>query len=270
MIGIVYSKQDPAGANMAEYLIRNHDFNQIEGSEYVTYENKYAKIYEIAVSPVQADFVDLFKCDLVFFLSQHKSEASIGSFTTHSLGNWGKEAMVGGKPKQLSHAAPAAMFAALVNLNKIDAEVEKTYEATHHGPLLATPSLFVELGGNEEAIRDKDRAAKVAEAAYNAVLDAKNGEAACNKIVIGIGSTHYPEKFSRLALEKGYAFSHIMPKYAILNEDGTNNLDMLEQTLERSTHKPEAAVIDWKSLNAVTKEETIGKLEEIGLDYEKI
>ena len=204
------------------------------------------------------------------FLSEHRSEAGISMFSAHSLGNWGEQAKFGGRGKQLSYAAPVAMLAALTNLSKITEPIGKRYEATHHGPLLTTPSLFVEIGGNEEAIRNKEYAKLAAEAAYDAVQSVIDDNVKYKKVVIGIGSNHYPEKFSALAIDEAYAFSHIMPKYAMINDDGSNNLDVLDQTLKRSTHEPEAAVIEWKSLNSATREETIKKLDEIGLDYEKI
>ncbi len=54
-----------------------------------------------------------------------------------------------------------------------------------------------------------------------------------------------------------------------MNSDGTDNLGMLPQALERSQVRPEVAVLDWKSLNATAKAETIKKLNEVGLDYER-
>lgn len=270
MIGMVYSKLDDAGRNMAEHLVKSNDFEKAEGSPNLKYQNDIARIYEIDVLSFQAELVDSFGCDTIVFLSRHKSEAGIAALTTHSLGNWRNEAAFGGKPGELSFAAPLPMLLTLTNLSKIAIEADKTYEATHHGPLLKTPSLFVELGGDEELVTSKKYAAKVAEATYDALSSFVEGGASPTKVVIGIGSNHYPDKFSKLAVGKGYAFSHIMPKYAILNEDGTNNLGVLDQTLSRSAPEPEGAVVDWKSLNSLMKEETLKKLEEMGLDHEKV
>lgn len=270
MLGIVYSKLDQASLNMVEHLSRNHGFEATEAVPYAKYQNEIARIYEVDVFSYKADYADSFKCDTLVFLSRHSSAAGVAAFTTHSEGNWSDEVKLGGSPKQLSYAAPVLMFLILSSLSRIEAHAEKSYEATHHGPLLRTPSLFVELGGSNEMIESKESAAAVVDASYSAIESFANGEAECSKVVIGIGSNHYPEKFSRIALEKRYAFSHIMPKYALLNDDGTNNLEVLEQTLERSADKPEAAVIDWKSLNSPMKEVTLKKLNELGLDYEKV
>jgi D-aminoacyl-tRNA deacylase len=270
MMGICYSRLDEAGSNMASHIAEKYSFEKVEGQKYVTHENGDAKICEIGSSLLEADFLDSLGFELILFLSMHRSEAGVSMFSTHSLGNWGTEAKFGGRAKQLSYAAPVAMIAALSALSAISEPIGKRYEATHHGPFLKTPSLFVEIGGNDETIRNKSYARSASEAAYEAALSANGDNARYKKVAIGIGSNHYPEKFSALAIDGGYAFSHIMPKYAIVNEDGSNNLDVLDQTLDRSTHPPETAVIEWKSLNSATREETIKKLDEIGLDYEKV
>ncbi len=270
MIGIVYSKLDAAGTNMAEFIAKSYEFEAVENEKNLRYRGEAASIYEVDTLPFQADMADGFECDHLLFLSRHKSEADVDAFTTHSLGNWRPSADFGGKPKQLSAASPLLMLSALIKIRDTAPSVDKTYEATHHGPLLKTPSLFVELGGSDRMIGDKTAAATVAKAAFAAVTDMANEEVDYQKVAVGIGSNHYPQKFSELAVSKGYAFSHIMPKYAILNEDGSSNLDVLEQALDRSEPKPELAVIDWKSLSSIMKEETIKKLNEIGLDNEKI
>jgi D-aminoacyl-tRNA deacylase len=270
MIGICYSELDEAGKNMALHLVERYDFEETDGQGSVSYENDVAKMCKVESPLIEADFLDKMHFKLVLFLSMHKSAAGVGLFSTHSLGNWSADARLGGKGKELSFAAPVVMLAALSNLSKIESQVGKRYEATHHGPLLKTPSLFVEIGGNDDVMKSKEYAIAASEAAYEAVLSSEENDVKYKKIVIGIGSNHYPANFSALAMEKGYAFSHIMPKYAINNADGSNNLDVLEQALKRSTPEPEAAVIDWKSLNAATREETIKTLDEIGLDYETI
>ena len=270
MIGIVCSRLDSASRNMEARIISANDFDAVEGQRYLKYEGEQARIYEIDAFPYLADFADGFGCDALLFLSRHRSAAGRDALTTHSPGNWRSTADIGGKPKQLSSAAPALMLSVLTSLGKIELDVEKTYEATHHGPLLKTPSLFAEVGGSDKMVENKEAASRAGDAVFAAVVSVANGEAEFQKVAVGIGSNHYPEKFSSLALTKGYAFSHIMPKYAILNEDGSNNLDVLAQTMERSAPPPEAAVIDWKSMNAPSREQTIKKLGEIGLDYERV
>ena len=61
-----------------------------------------------------------------------------------------------------------------------------------------------------------------------------------------------------------------MPKYAIYNDDGTDNSDMLGQAVERSAERPDLAVIEWKGINSSTREMIIKRLGDIGLDYERV
>lgn len=269
--GIVCSRLDEASSNMAECLIKNYSFEALSASgEIEVYENDLAKLFLTDSELTRAEFIDSLGLDAAFILSKHASKANVASLTTHSLGNWNNTAQFGGKPKELSFAAPIAMLESLKQLGKIEFDAQKTYEATHHGPLLKTPSLFFEISGSELIIKSMEIAIKAANAAYGAMVNCMNSEVEYNKVVIGIGSTHYPANFSSLALAKGYAFSHIMPKYAMENEDGSYNFDMLGQALERTTNAPDSAVIDWKSLNAAARDAAIKELEKIGLDYERI
>ncbi|MDE1850400.1 MAG: hypothetical protein KGH54_01240 [Candidatus Micrarchaeota archaeon] len=267
MIGIAYSESDPASRNMAEHLIKEHGFEEWEMRGERCWRKEHAILWR-SISPlISAEEIDDLGFDCVYFLSRHKSAEGVPALTTHSLGNWGREAKLGGKPGQLSFAAPMEMLGIIKGIEGMDSVgFEKTYEATHHGPLMKTPSLFVELGGDERSINSKMMAQRLADKVDAAIFEE---EADCSKVVMGIGGTHYPRKFTMLAIGKGYAFSHIMPRYAILNPDGSDNLSVLELVLERSSAEPEAAVVEWRSLSAVIKERVLNKLGEIGLDHER-
>lgn len=266
MIGIVYSTKDEVSASAARAIISEYGLENKGGS----FANDRIAVKEIETELTCAEKADSFGFEVIFFLSKHSSAKGIPAFTTHATGNWAGKAELGGKPKELSTAAPASMLAVLASFGKLDVRIEKGYEATHHGPLLKTPSLFVELGGNDETRSNMELQRKLAVAAYESATLTADKEVDMAKVVIGIGGNHYPSKFSKLAMEKGYAFSHIMPKYAIMNDDSSDNLDMLEQTLARSANAPEAAVLEWKSVNSVVRNKILSRLNEIGLDYEKI
>jgi D-aminoacyl-tRNA deacylase len=272
MPGIIYSTFDPASKNAAEHIIEEYGFKETEKYKQKFFYDGRIRIYKLESSLIEADFANDFDTDVLFFLSKHSSASGIPALTVHSMGNWGPNAKLGGQPKQLSYAAPAAMLAAISNIAKVqDTGLEKTYEATHHGPLLKLPALFVECGGTDSVVNDKKTGAKLGEIVYSSITQMlESSVSAVTKVAIGIGSNHYPAKFTALAVEKGYAFSHIMPKHAIFNEDGTDNLDMIDQALERSNQRPEVAVIEWKSVNAITREKVLRKLVEVGLEYERI
>jgi D-aminoacyl-tRNA deacylase len=213
----------------------------------------------------EADFVEaLVKTDCFVFLSKHASAKGIASFTVHAEGNWSAEADFGGKPKKLGMSSPTKMLAALKAIKeRNNTPMPVLYEATHHGPLLETPSFFFELGGDKQAIEDTALARVVAESVV-AMLLGKSYLGGCEKIAIGIGGMHYSEKFTKLALEKGYAFAHILPRYQ------AQNVDMLDQAIERSDSKVGVAVIEWKGIKAENRDRIIKRLDEIGMDYERV
>ncbi|MEM3212287.1 MAG: D-aminoacyl-tRNA deacylase [Candidatus Micrarchaeaceae archaeon] len=266
MIGIIFNKNDEASMNLAEYVSTHADFEETNKGSFSKELN--AMLVESSVPLINAELVDSMGFDIAYMLSKHVSAAGVSAFTVHATGNWNDKAELGGKPHELSVASPVEMLGVLQHAKAMldkEIKIELTYEATHHGPLLKTPCLFVEIGGNDKTVASKELAGVLGAA----LLDSLGSAAEYNKVVIGIGSNHYPAKFSQLAFSKGYAFAHIMPKYAFGNEDGTNNSFMLDQAFERSRQKPELAVIDWHSFNAVERQEMIKKMNELGIDYER-
>jgi D-aminoacyl-tRNA deacylase len=219
------------------------------------------RMLEVHGSITDTDFVDsTIGDDFAVFLSMHSSARGIAMFTVHAEGNWGEDARLGGKPKKLSVASPVNMLSMLNAVHKKQEQLQTTYEATHHGPLLNTPSFFVEVGGTDQSINSK----KLAETLADAVVDFLAADKAeYDKVAIGIGGTHYPEKFTRLALDGTYAFAHIMPKYNL-------HKDMLQQAVDRTDMRAETAVIEWKSLNSEQRAGILQELEKIGVDYEKV
>jgi D-aminoacyl-tRNA deacylase len=141
-----------------------------------------------------------------------------------------------------------------------DTGIELTYEATHHGPLTENPSLFVELGGSEGVIKSEKHAKILA----TAVADSLHKKPAYEKVAVGIGGLHYSAKFTKLALNGKYAFSHIMSKHYI------SNLDMLKYAFERSDVRAEFALIEWKSIKAMDREAIVRELNVLGIDYAKV
>ena len=270
MLGIIYSSSDAASENMGRHMVESHVAESVRTAEkYTVYQGKDISICRIGSPLTNADFIDSMGFSTAVFLSKHQSSAGIASFTTHPMGNWGSSADLGGRPKSLSVAAPVLMLRVLGAINAVPSEtVKKTYEVTHHGPLLDTPSLFVELGGNASVIKNAGLARKLSDAVYGSL--ANGSSEACDKVVIGIGSRHYPSKFTALALGKGYAFSHMLPSHMIYNKDGSDNLDMLKHAAERSELHADCAVIEWKGLRSSEREKVIHKLNEIGMDYERV
>jgi D-aminoacyl-tRNA deacylase len=260
MTMIVYSTLDDISFSVGEALLkRANAVLADEQKRFTAYSSDVGRLVKIISPLVDAKFLDdLAGGEKMVLISRHTSKHGVLSMTTHSPGNWSDDTRDGGRPNELSCAAPELMLSNIISMSKCAGGAEITYEATHHGPFLRTPSIFVEVGGPESV----PSVAK--EALVEAICGSAGLEAEYDKIAIGIGCGHYPSKFTKLSLEGKYAFGHIMPKHYC------DNVGMLEQAIERSSPKPEVAVIEWKGLNSPVRTKIIERLGELGLDYERV
>ncbi|MCL4411303.1 MAG: hypothetical protein M1559_03020 [Candidatus Marsarchaeota archaeon] len=262
---IAYSIDDKVSSGIAGILKEELEFREegeIDGMAH--YRSGNVHMLEIKRPLIYCDFLDrIDDVDFIIFPSKHVSEKGVMSYTVHSEGNWSDSAKLGGKPNELSFAIPDVMAKSLKALaSDASKDIGAVYEATHHGPLLQKPSYFIEFGGSVDAVGNPRREflGVVAEAISETVNDPA---VEYEKVAIGIGGSHYPGKFTKLALEGRYCFSHIMSRYYI------DRLDMLEQAYSRSTLRPDCAVIEWKSMNSTERDLIIKRLNVIGIDYER-
>ena len=82
------------------------------------------------------------------------------------------------------------------------------FEATHHGPLLNTPTIFLEIGSTENEWEDK----LPAKALIKSLLEVKYIDGIN---VIGIGGGHYTPRFTEAALTHKVNFGHMVANYGI-------------------------------------------------------
>jgi len=154
--------------------------------------------------------------DLVIFISKHASEAGINSLTVHPIGNLG-EAKFGGNHGELVPSAPHEMTHALRLLNqnyKNNSEIsdyDVSFEATHHGPYLETPTFYIEIGSDKKRWMDEDAGYVIAKT----VLDLKNELPKNYPVSICIGGGHYAPRFTDLALEKKVSIGHMIPGWGL-------------------------------------------------------
>jgi D-aminoacyl-tRNA deacylase len=140
---------------------------------------------------------------------------------------------------------------------------EVSYECTHHGPSLNVPVMFVELGSSEPQWNDSAAAQAVGDAAMSAIV---NFSAPGGSSVLGIGGTHYNQKFTRMALAGEAVFGHMIPKYVISTIDSA----MLSQCVKKTSEKVSLAVLDWKGITSRDKPKLLSALQEIGLPFKKV
>ncbi len=260
---VVYSDDNLTSKNIGEAVVSSFDFEELDDVHgYRHFRSGGIDVLEIKGNILDCSFLDkIISTDFIVFVCSHSSSSGIASLTTHHEGNWSDDAKLGGRPKELSVAAPGAALAVMESLKRNnDSGLPVIYEATHHGPLLKTPSFFVEVGGTKDTLEGKKYSGLVA----RSVVDALSENETDSDCVLGIGGMHYAEKFTRIAFERGCAFSHIMPKYHVAE------IGMLQQAVERSSPMPEKAMIEWKSIKASDREKIIVELNRIGIDYERV
>jgi D-aminoacyl-tRNA deacylase len=157
----------------------------------------------------------------VVYLSRHSSKSGTQSLTVHPIGNF-SHAKYGGFFRQLVHCCPDGMTNALRRMHALAKEADLphkvSFEVTHHGPYLNTPTFFIEIGSNEEAWTEEEPARVIA----RTVLDVE--PAGGGQVLLGVGGGHYAPRHTDVALKKDVSYSHIIPTHAIASL-GSQKLD---------------------------------------------
>ncbi len=192
--------------------------------------------------------------ELVVYLSKHRSESRTPSLTVHAIGNPGA-AELGGRPGTLVPAAPLWMTAALRRLRAEarDLPYEVTFEATHHGPYLETPTFYIEQGSTEKEWSDPAASAAIA----RTLLDLAPVEA---PVALGLGGGHYAPRHTDVAVARRVAFGHILPSHAL---EGLSD-ELLAQAVAR-TPGASLAYVHRKSLGKPQTRELEARIAALGL-----
>lgn len=274
MILLVASNKDVAGMTIIRQVLDHYPF-KVTGTTFQKNPIYHAHVNKKEVTLIilkeetieAQDLTENFtKPELVVFVSRHSSTSGKPTLSVHTPGNI-SSAEFGGLPKQVSISPATAMRDVLKALaffkEGMELNYEVSYECTHHGPSLDAPTMFVELGSSEEQWRDSKAAEAVAHAAMSAIGKFKVTN---NKAVLGIGGTHYNQKFTRMTLEDKAVFGHMIAKYAVSMVDGEIIRHCIDMTLE----KVDFAVLDWKGIKSADKPKLLKALEGAELPYKKI
>ena len=274
MILIVASKTDPASLNIKQQILKNYVFYETaeifqQNPAYdADINGKNLTLITLTEESVRAQTLpqDFPHAELIVFISRHSSSSGKPTLSVHTPGNFG-EAGLGGLPRTLSVSPATAMQNALKALMRYKEEFnlnyEVSFECTHHGPSLNLPTMFVELGSSEPQWNDLKAAEAVAHAAMSAIT---NFSKTSDSAVLGIGGTHYNQKFTRMALSGEAIFGHMIPKYAVSAIDS----EMLSQCVEKTLEKVSLAILDWKGIQSRDKPKLLSALQEAALSYKKI
>ena len=219
MKAIIISKPDSASLNIFDNLLKLKNWQkkgEFHGNSLYFFE-EYC-IATINDEHIFHDSVDMelsrvleYKPECIIYASRHRSESKKRSLTVHPIGNFGK-ADFGGMAQTLVPASPHMMTQALrilkkkAKANNLDHSV--SFEATHHGPYLTTPTFFIEIGSEETAWQDKEAGKVIADT----IMEIKTVD---YPVGIGVGGGHYAPRITDVALERKISFGHIVPTYAL-------------------------------------------------------
>jgi D-aminoacyl-tRNA deacylase len=270
---IIASKKDEAGMNIVDKLLKKRDWTEVgtfEGNP--CYRNGDILIALTNRYHLYVDGIDVevkkelgFDAEVVIFASKHRSESGLSTLTVHPLGNFSK-AEFGGKARTLVPSNPAMMTEAMriltQNAKKANLPYRISFEATHHGPYLETPTFFIEIGSLEEQWRDEGAGEVLAET----ILELKNPE---YPVAIGVGGGHYAPRFTEVALAKKISFGHMIANYAIENIDE----ELLEKTIEMTPgaslvyfHRKSMKKPDYRRLKELFSEKGLRPVREADLE----
>jgi D-aminoacyl-tRNA deacylase len=222
---IISSEADTASINLRDRLLEKAEWKvdgEFEGhkiwyllKDYGSFCLRGTQLITIDKLHIHAEGIDNkwfrktgIKIENIVFLSRHKAASGRASLTVHPIGNWGN-ADYGGLSGKVSGTSPAWMTGLLLKIyeNRLPG-YDVCFEATHHGPLLETPTMFLEIGSSENQWELKEPA----EALVNSLLEL---EPAKGINVVGVGGGHYTPRFTEAALSHQVCVGHIVANYGV-------------------------------------------------------
>jgi len=208
------------------------------------------------------------KYDFIIFASKHESSKKEKTLSVHSPGNW-RDNQLGGEPGKVCPSSALFQKQLFENLNTIakkyemDSKYNVTLEATHHGPLIEKPCVFIEIGSTDTEWNDRKAAFVIAKTISETIENFK--ENPYNEFAIGIGGPHYCPNFNKVQLNSNVALAHIIPQYALPLKK-----EMVKEALEKTDEEVDFALLDWKGLgNSEQRQQVLSILDELYLQYKR-
>ena len=276
---IVASRKDSAGMNIAR--------------SFAEFKMPQAQIHFIDIEIVDDKGLDSEKIkdyDFIIFASKHQSEKGEKSLSVHTPGNFRKadyggrassgaeigeqserreRVSLGGKEGKVCPASALFSKQLFENLNKIAKEDELTeeykitLEATHHGPLIDKPCVFIEIGSSVMEWNSKTAGMTIAKTIKKTIQEFE--ENPYREIAVGIGGPHYCPNFNKIQEKSNVAISHIIAQYHIPIKE-----EMILEAIQKTEEEIDFVVLDWKGLGkAEQRDELIKILDKNHINYKK-
>jgi len=251
---VVASKLDKAGINITTQM------SQFGEHKFYLVDNEILQTRNLDMEKINQH-------DFIIFASKHKSESKEKTLSVHAPGNW-RLAEFGGEKNKACKSSALFMKYLFEKLNEnalqfhLD-DYSVTLEATHHGPLIDKPCLFIEIGSSETEWTNTKAAFVVAKSISEAIKDFK--ENPYNEVAIAIGGPHYCPSFNKIQSKSNVAISHVIPQYAFpLTEE------MVREAVEKTVEELDFVLLDWKGLgNAEQRQRVIDILDKMYINYKK-
>ena len=262
MIAIITSAGCPAGETIKKQLLKQVEWQQKESfDDMPVYTYKDFFLYTIKQHHIHAEELDKrIPADLFLFATTHKSTAGKNALSVHSIGNWGN-AEYGGRAAQLGLTPALLVKKALVIMEEATKELpyEVIQEATHHGPYLTKPALFLEIGCDEASFRDE----RAGEVIATTLLQLHTADLFLT--TVGIGGLHHAPNFKSIQLRGTHAVGHVCPRYAL----SSLNPEIIKQAMQQTSPTAVLVLVDWKGLGT-HKSAIVTMLEEANIPWKRI
>ncbi len=232
---LVCYEQDLPSFNMKEQLLKKLEWEDLGSDGTNSYlKNGNYVLMTIDRMHVHAENIDRkaeefgIKVDDMVVLSRHSSSSGKPTLTVHPIGNYRTNEM-GGQAETLVKANPHLMTAALRRMAAINKDLvySVSFEVTHHGPYVDVPTMYIEIGSDENHWGDK----AAAEVLVDSLLSAEEKD---HPVVIGVGGGHYAPRFTDLVLSTKVDMGHMVPNYQI-NEASDEDVSRMISSAAKAT-----------------------------------
>lgn len=262
-IAIICSTKDEASVNIKNQLLPHFKKTNKKFDNHSIYLKKNKlndlTLYTTDTESVYCENIDKkINADLFIFATKHISKSGIHSLSVHFPGNWG-DANLGGRERNLCLAPASFLKEAFLELKKLDRNYEIIQEATHHGPYIEKPVMFIEIGSDITHWKNKTAGKDIANTILKITKDVPR-----YKTIMAFGGPHHSPNFKKIILNTEFAISHICPKYNLKDIDK----DMIKQAIKQTYEKVNFVVLDWKGLGK-EKQRIIKILEKLEVKYKK-
>lgn len=266
---VICSKKDIAGQNIRDRLLENNDFRKsglFQGNEFYSMDSggKQIALYTINDDTIYFEAAEQeIIADYFIFITRHQSKSGEKTLSLHFPGNFGR-AEYGGRDREFCMAPMLLLKSAFRILNETGkgSGYDITMEATHHGPYIKKPVMFIEIGSREEEWADKSAGKMIAATVISAISSYEEKEV---RGAIGFGGLHYCNAFNKIGLDSDIALGHICPKYNIVHIDS----DLIKKMISSCYGKIELILLDWKGMDASSRHKLISLCEELKIAWKK-